>query len=487
MVGSSRTRKFAPDATTSASAEPAALAARELVDPLLVVVPAGEEEAAEERLRLRPLQARRAHRALEHAAALVELDLVLGEVGELDAVADPADLAGDDPLEQRRLAGAVRSDQGDVLAALQHELRVLQEGLRACGKVEALGLDHHPPASCRLQELEAERAPADTRRLDALRLDPRDLLQLRLRLPRLRPVAEAGDKPFEPGDVLGLPLRPRRLVGEPRGLLLAPHVPLAREEDGAAALELEHGRRDRLEEPAIVRDEDDGGVDRRELLLEPFHRGHVEVVGRLVEEEQIRPAGERSRERGARQLAAGEGLERAVEVGVREAEAAQDCGGVVAPAVAARVLEPRLRLAVAPERLGTVIAGRHRLLEPAQLALGLDEVGGPRKNVLAQREAAEPRRALIVERDAGALLPGELAARELGLAHERPQQRRLAGAVRAGERQPVAALELERDAVEERVAGELLAQARCDQDRHAPRVVPVDAALGAGRRISLRL
>ena len=133
-----------------------------------MLVPAGEEEAAEQRLRLRPLQAGGAHRALEHAAALVELDLVLGEVRELDAVADPADLAGDDPLEQRRLAGAVRPDQRDMLAALEHELGVLEERLRARGEVEALGLDHHPAAPDRLQELEAERAPAGARRFDAL-------------------------------------------------------------------------------------------------------------------------------------------------------------------------------------------------------------------------------------------------------------------------------------------------------------------------------
>ena len=283
-----------------------------------MVVPAGEQEAAEECLRLRSLQAGGAHRALEHTAALVELHLVLGEVRELDAVADPADLAGHDPLQQRRLAGAVRPDQRDMLAALQDELRVLEKRLRAGGEVEALGLDHHPAAPGRLQELEPERPPACSRRLDALGLDAGDLLQLRLRLPRLRAVAEAGDESLEPGDVLRLALRPRRLVGEPRGLLLAPHVPLAREEDGATAFELEHGRRDRLEEPAIVGDEDDRGVDRGEFLLQPLHRGHVEVVGRLVEEQQIGAAGKRSCERGACQLSAGEGVEPPVEVAVRE-------------------------------------------------------------------------------------------------------------------------------------------------------------------------
>src|SRR5207248_395833 len=46
------------------------------------------------------------------------------------------------------------------------------------------------------------------------------------------------------------------------------------------------------------------------------------------------------------------------------------------------------------------------------------------------------------------------------------EQRRLAGAVRAGQREPVAALELERDPVEQRVAGQLLAEVGGDQDCH---------------------
>ena len=129
---------------------------------------------------------------------------------------------------------------------------------------------------------------------------------------------------------------------------------------------------------------------------------------------------------------------------------------MVAPAVAARVLEPRLRLAVPAQRLGRMVAIRHRLLEAAQLALRFDEVGGAGERVLAQRHPAEPWRALVVQRDARALLPGELAARQLGLADERAQERRLAGAVRPREREPVAALDLEGDVVEERVAGKLL-------------------------------
>src|SRR5207244_2238778 len=74
--------------------QPTALAARQRGHGLLVLLPAREEKAAEQRLRLRPLQPRRAHRRVEDAAALVELEPVLREVRRADAVAER-------PLEQR--------------------------------------------------------------------------------------------------------------------------------------------------------------------------------------------------------------------------------------------------------------------------------------------------------------------------------------------------------------------------------------------------
>ena len=90
----------------------------------------------------------------------------------------------------------------------------------------------------------------------------------------------------------------------------------------AAALELEHRGAHGLEEPAVVGDEHDGGVDRGESLLEPLERRDVEVVRGLVEQQQVGVAGERARERAARELAAREGVQRPVEVVVLEAEPA---------------------------------------------------------------------------------------------------------------------------------------------------------------------
>src|SRR5262249_31902379 len=136
--------------------EPAPLAARQRRDRLLVRLPAGEEEPPEQRLRLRAPEAGHAHRAVEHAAALVELELLLREVPGDDAVAGgpPQQL-----LEQRRLAGAVRPDERDVLAALDRERDVGEQVLVTGTQLEALDLDDRPSAARRREELEPERAP----------------------------------------------------------------------------------------------------------------------------------------------------------------------------------------------------------------------------------------------------------------------------------------------------------------------------------------
>jgi hypothetical protein len=61
-----------------------------------------------------------------------------------------------------------------------------------------------------------------------------------------------------------------------------------------------------------------------------------------------------------------------------------------------------------------------------------------------------------VQRDPRSLLERELAAVQLRLARQDPEQRRLAGPVGAGQGEPVTALDLERDSVEQQRAGDLL-------------------------------
>ncbi|MDX6518293.1 MAG: hypothetical protein QOF50_1139 [Gaiellaceae bacterium] len=90
---------------------------------------------------------------------------------------------------------------------------------------------------------------------------------------------------LEARGLVGLPRRGLVGVREPRRLLASPDVPRSREVRRAAVIELEHGVRDRLEEPAVVRDQDDRRVERLQLALEPFEARDVQVVRRLVEEE----------------------------------------------------------------------------------------------------------------------------------------------------------------------------------------------------------
>src|SRR5262249_40167696 len=122
------------------------------------------------------------------------------------------------------------------------------------------------------------------------------------------------------------------------------------------------------------------------------------------------------------------------------------------------------------ERARVVRTRGHVRLEGAELVLDGGEVGRAGEDIVAQRPRAAGRGPLVVQRDARPLLPGELAALERDLPLQRAEERRRAGSVRPGERDSVAALDLEGDAVEERRAGELLAEIRCDQNSHEARL-----------------
>ncbi len=189
----------------------------------------------------------------------------------------------------------------------------------------------------------------------------------------------------------------------------------------------------------------DGRVERHERLLQPLQRLDVEVVGWLVEQQQVGVAGERARQGRTRQLAAGERRQLALEVAlVLEAQAAHHRRRAIAPRPAAGVLQARLRAGVLVERRRVAVG--HLLRQPRQVGLQRDELRAPAQDVVAQRQRAVSRRALVVEGDLDALLKAQVAAVDRRLPREHPQQRRLAGAVAPGDRQPIAALELERHA-----------------------------------------
>ena len=215
-----------------------------------------------------------------------------------------------------------------------------------------------------------------------------------------------------------------------------------------------------------MRHEDHGGVEAREVALEPFERGDVEVVGGLVEEEQVGIAGEGAGKRRAGQLAAREAREGAVELVVLEAEPVQGHEGLGAPVPAAGVLEAGLGGRVLLQHGLLFGPLRHLGLEVPQAPLEGNEVGAAGQHVVTQAQLGLARGPLVVQRRSRPLLEGELAAIGADLSGEHPKQGGLAGPVAARQRHAVAPLELERDAPEQRRPRHVLVQRAGDHNGH---------------------
>ena len=265
-----------------------------------------------------------------------------------------------------------------------------------------------------------------------------ELLAERFGLTGARAGTEAADEALETLDLLLLALVLLDRLGLLEDALLAVrgvlHVVVA----GLPAAELDDARRDGLEEPAVVRNHEDGAGELREFVLEPLEVLQVEVVGRLVEQQHVRVGRQRARQRRARQLAAREGRELALHVGLFEAESAQYGLDVDAPRVAADLVELGLRRRVGVHGGVGVVAARHRLFELGQAPLDRLNIAEQLGHVEPERAAVGARRTLVVQRHAPAARNADLAAIGRHLAGDDAQERRLADAVAAHEAEALA-------------------------------------------------
>jgi len=82
-------------------------------------------------------------------------------------------------------------------------------------------------------------------------------------------------------------------------LLLLVGGEVARVSAQVSAVELDDPQRDRIEEAPVMGDDQHAAGKRKQRLLQPFDRGEIEMVGRLVEEEQIGRHDKRARQRHA--------------------------------------------------------------------------------------------------------------------------------------------------------------------------------------------
>ncbi len=202
-----------------------------------------------------------------------------------------------------------------------------------------------------------------------------------------------------------------------------------------AVLDRDRPRADRLEQRPVVRDQDHGALEGEQRVLERLAALEVEMVGRLVEDQDVGAGGDEDRQRQAPLLAAGDVGQALVDVGPAEEEVAEQVADLLAaePGAALRCLDhrarPRGRVGVLGEiaevdvvadldRARRRLALARQRLDQARLA---GAVGTDEDDVLT---ALEPHRGVVEQDPAGHLDPGAL---EL--------EREAAGALGLGERE----------------------------------------------------
>ena len=255
-----------------------------------------------------PLKLNPAHVGAAVDGAVAELDLVLAagdllpyvlvgvervagliDVGQFDRVAHLQRagvgllLAGDH-AEQRRLAGAVRADHPDDPAAGQVEAEVVDQHPVAVGLAQPGRLDHRVAEPGTGGDVDLDLVELDVAVLGEERLVG---VEAGLGLVPARARVEADPLELLVDRALARALL-LLLVLQPGALLLEPARVIALVRDAAPAVELEDPAGDVVEEVAVVGDRDDRPRVILEVALEPRDRFRVEVVGRLVEQQQIR-------------------------------------------------------------------------------------------------------------------------------------------------------------------------------------------------------
>ena len=214
----------------------------------------------------------------------------LVHVGQLDRGADRHAagiglLLADDHPEEGRLAGAVGADDADDPARRQGEGQAVHEQAVAEGLHDAVGVDH---LVAQARTGRDDSSTFSARRSAGLGLGHELVVGGDARLALALPGARRHADPLELALERGLAGAVRLLLGgQARLLLLEPGGVVALPGDARAAVELEDPAGHVVEEVAVVGHGHDRARVHLERPLEPGHGLGVEVVGRLVEQEQV--------------------------------------------------------------------------------------------------------------------------------------------------------------------------------------------------------
>ena len=216
-------------------------------------------------------------------------------------------LAGDEP-QQRGLARAVGADHPDHRARRGLEAEVLEEQPVAIRLRHAVKADHHIPQPRAGRDVDLHLLAALLGLLAQQLLVSRDA-GLALGLPRGGRHADPLQLALQGADTPQISLlffaQPLLLLLQPRGVVALPG-------DAVAAIQLQNPPGHVVQKVAVVRDRDDRARIGLQVPLQPRYRLRVQVVGRLVQQQDVWLGEQQPAERHPTPLAAGEDLHRGV-------------------------------------------------------------------------------------------------------------------------------------------------------------------------------
>ena len=188
-------------------------------------------------------------------------------------------------FDQRGLAAAVRPDDADAVAALDADREIADDRPAAVALADILRLDHKRTG--RRRRAGGDGGVAGCRAVGAALFAQ----HLQMADPAHVAFAPAGDAVAHPmlfGDDLAIELV--LLAFLLRQQHVAPFLEMGKatlDAARAAAVEPDRRTRERGEEAAIVADDHQCRAPGIEIALQPFDRGEVEMIGRLVEQQDI--------------------------------------------------------------------------------------------------------------------------------------------------------------------------------------------------------
>ncbi len=183
--------------------------------------------------------------------------------------------------------------------------------------------DHALTAARRLRKTEVHRLLARERRFDFFH--PVNLLQFALRLRRL---ARLGPKAIgeclERRDLFLLILVGRELLLCARRLLFDVTVPVAAIPNESSMRDLDNRTDQLVQKLAVVRDHQDRAGIIFQIILEPDQRLEVEVIGRFIEQQQIRFLDKQTGEMRTHHPAAAHRFQRSIEIRFAKRQSVQN-------------------------------------------------------------------------------------------------------------------------------------------------------------------